>query len=287
MKAADLAATQRIWWRKHPGFSRLLWAVLRAERGPRPTSTEGLCWLGEITGSCRNSTVEKSKSHGDFSTVSTALENPSKKKEGISTFPQAPRDTLHQEQKTSQEQNRKPNRNFLFCLGTPLLAGQRPCLSPWTPRGSRRRFPEVTNTRNYPSFDRCLRHFSVPPPSSSLKSDEGSELYLRKREFHLFLPDVDDRGDKPGEQAHQAPVSAWPEPHPTTTHSRRSALHRPPHFGDLRHRACWLRTHNQGDTQSRPLTKSWTGKSKCRSMGGFLQTAALKMIVSMQLFAEA
>jgi hypothetical protein len=27
---------------------------------------------------------------------------------------------------------------------------------------------------------------------------------LRKREFLLFLPDVDDRGDKPGEQAHQA-----------------------------------------------------------------------------------
>src|SRR6516225_1059414 len=37
-------------------------------------------------------------------------------------------------------------------------------------------------------------------------NDEGGELYLRKREFLLFLPDVDDRGDKAGQQAHYARV---------------------------------------------------------------------------------
>jgi len=126
----------------------------------------------------------------------------------------------------------------------------------------------LTNTRNYPSFDRCLLHFSVPPPSSSLKSDEGSELYLRKREFLLFLPDVDDRGDKPGEQAHQGPVSAWPEPHPTTTrHCRHTALHRPTYSGDLRHPACRFRTSHQVGARSRPLTKipmvKKTGSGHC------------------------
>ncbi len=32
--------------------------------------------------------------------------------------------------------------------------------------------------------------------------NEGGEMDLRKREFPLFLPDVDDRGDKAGQQAH-------------------------------------------------------------------------------------
>jgi hypothetical protein len=79
---------------------------------------------------------------------------------------------------------------------------------------------------------------------------------LRKREFLLFQPDVDDRGDKPGEQAHQAPVSAWPEPHPTTTrHCLHTSLHRPTYSGDLRHPACRFRTSHQVDARSRPLTK--------------------------------
>ncbi len=37
---------------------------------------------------------------------------------------------------------------------------------------------------------------------NAVAENEGGEMDLRKREFPLFLPDVDDRRDKAGQQAH-------------------------------------------------------------------------------------
>ncbi len=37
--------------------------------------------------------------------------------------------------------------------------------------------------------------------NADAKNEDG-EMNLRKREFYFFLPDVDDRGDKAGQEAH-------------------------------------------------------------------------------------
>ncbi len=41
--------------------------------------------------------------------------------------------------------------------------------------------------------------------NADAKNEDG-EMNLRKREFYFFLPDVDDRGDKAGQEAHLAHV---------------------------------------------------------------------------------
>jgi hypothetical protein len=63
------------------------------------------------------------------------------------------------------------------------------------------------------------------------------------------------------------PVRARPEPHPTTrSHSRRFALHRSAHFGNLRYPACWLRTPRKVGARSRPLTQDLiVARRSCRS----------------------
>ena len=62
-------------------------------------------------------------------------------------------------------------------------------------------------------------------------------------------------------------VPARPEPHPTArSHSRRPALHRSAHFGNLRHPACRLRTPCKAGARSRPLTQDRVvAKRSCRS----------------------
>ena len=67
---------------------------------------------------------------------------------------------------------------------------------------------------------------------------------------------------------------ARPEPHPTArSHSRRPALHRPAHSGNLRHPACRLRTHCKVGARSRPYSVARGG-------------AAAKYRVSIPAFRE-
>ena len=69
-------------------------------------------------------------------------------------------------------------------------------------------------------------------------------------------------------------VPTRPEPHPTArSRSRRLALHRSAHFGNLRHPACWLRTPCKVGARSRALTREFKGL-------GQLNTIAVKYFMS-------